>query len=68
MVICNMSIESGAGAGLVAVDDTSFEYVRGRPYTPKGGLWEQAVAAWADPRSDEDASVTEGQRVASEQR
>jgi len=55
MSICNMSIEAGARAGLVAVDDTTLEYVRGRPYAPEGGLWEQAVAAWADLHSDEDA-------------
>ncbi|MGH8651218.1 MAG: 3-isopropylmalate dehydratase large subunit [Gammaproteobacteria bacterium] len=55
MSICNMSIEAGARAGLVAVDDSTLEYVRGRPYAPEGGLWEQAAAAWADLHSDEDA-------------
>ncbi len=55
MSICNMSIEAGARAGLVAVDDSTLEYVRGRLYAPEGGLWEQAVAAWADLHSDEDA-------------
>ncbi len=55
MSLCNMSIEAGARAGLVAVDDSTLEYVHGRPYAPEGGLWEQAVAAWADLHSDEDA-------------
>ncbi len=55
MTVCNMSIEAGARAGLIAVDDTTIEYVRGRPFAPKGKLWEQAVAAWADLHSDADA-------------
>ncbi len=55
MSLCNMSIEAGARTGLVAVDDTTLEYVRGRPYAPEGGLWEQAVAAWVDLHSDEEA-------------
>ncbi|MFQ6022710.1 MAG: 3-isopropylmalate dehydratase large subunit [Acidiferrobacterales bacterium] len=55
MTVCNMSIEGGARAGLIAVDDKTIEYVRGRPFAPKGKLWEQAVAAWQDLRSDDDA-------------
>jgi 3-isopropylmalate/(R)-2-methylmalate dehydratase large subunit len=55
MTVCNMSIEAGARAGLIGVDQTTVEYVRGRPFTPKGKLWEQAVAAWQDLRSDADA-------------
>ncbi len=55
MTVCNMSIEAGARAGLVAVDDTTIEYVRGRPYAPSGRLWEQAVSAWGDLKSDPDA-------------
>ncbi|MFQ5994235.1 MAG: 3-isopropylmalate dehydratase large subunit [Acidiferrobacterales bacterium] len=55
MTVCNMSIEGGARAGLIAVDETTIEYLRGRPFAPKGKLWEQAVVAWADLRSDEDA-------------
>ncbi|MHA7815265.1 MAG: 3-isopropylmalate dehydratase large subunit [Pseudohaliea sp.] len=55
MTLCNMSIEAGARVGLIAVDDTTIEYVRGRPYAPTGELWEKAVAAWRDLHSDADA-------------
>ena len=47
MTICNMSIEGGARAGLIAPDDTTFEYMTGRPYAPKGADWDAAVAAGA---------------------
>src|SRR5258705_1469164 len=46
MTVCNMAIESGARAGLVAPDETTFEYVKRRAYAPKGGAWEQALAYW----------------------
>ncbi len=52
MTLCNMAIEAGARAGMVAVDDKTIEYVRGRPYAPKGDLWERAVAAWRELHSD----------------
>jgi 3-isopropylmalate/(R)-2-methylmalate dehydratase large subunit len=52
MTLCNMAIEAGARAGMVAVDDTTIEYLRGRPYAPSGAMWERAVAAWRDLRSD----------------
>lgn len=55
MSICNMAIEAGARAGLVAADATTIEYVRGRPYAPKGEQWDRAVAAWSDLHSDADA-------------
>ncbi len=55
MTICNMAIEAGARAGLVAVDEKTIEYVKGRPYAPEGEMWEQAVAAWKDLKSDADA-------------
>lgn len=55
MTICNMAIEAGARAGLIAVDDTTIEYLQGRPLAPKGELWEQAVAAWQTLHSDPDA-------------
>ena len=55
MTICNMAIEAGARAGMVAVDDQTIGYVKGRPYAPAGALWERAVAAWADLHSDADA-------------
>ena len=46
MTVCNMSIEAGARAGLIAPDDTTFAYVEGRPYAPKGADWERALDAW----------------------
>jgi 3-isopropylmalate/(R)-2-methylmalate dehydratase large subunit len=55
MTLCNMAIEAGARAGMVAVDDTTIEYLGGRPFAPKGELWEQAAAHWRTLRSDEDA-------------
>ncbi|MFV8816634.1 3-isopropylmalate dehydratase large subunit [Haliea sp. E17] len=55
MTLCNMSIEAGARMGMVAVDDTTIEYVKGRPYAPKGEQWELAVTAWRELHSDDDA-------------
>ncbi|MCX7692084.1 3-isopropylmalate dehydratase large subunit [Tepidimonas taiwanensis] len=55
MTVCNMAIEAGARAGLVAVDDKTIEYVRGRPLAPTGVEWEQAVAYWRTLHSDPDA-------------
>ena len=55
MTVCNMSIEAGARAGLIAVDQTTIDYVKGRPFSPTGKLWEQAVVAWQDLKSDQDA-------------
>src|SRR5690554_5314465 len=55
MTVCNMSIEAGARAGMVAVDEKTIDYVKGRPFSPKGEQWEQAVAAWQDLKSDEGA-------------
>jgi len=55
MTLCNMAIEAGARAGMIAVDDTTIEYVRGRPFAPKGKLWDRAVAYWRTLKSDEDA-------------
>jgi len=52
MTVCNMAIEAGARAGMVAVDDTTIEYLRGRPWAPRGELWERAVAAWRTLHSD----------------
>lgn len=56
MTICNMSIEGGARAGLVAPDDTTFEYIAGREFAPKGEAWELAVAKWRALPSDEGAT------------
>ncbi|PTY36427.1 3-isopropylmalate dehydratase large subunit [Saccharospirillum sp. MSK14-1] len=55
MTVCNMAIEAGARAGMVAVDDTTIDYFEGRPFSPKGAIWDQAVAAWRDLVSDDDA-------------
>jgi len=55
MTVCNMSIEAGARAGMVAVDDKTIEYVRGRPFAPSGAMWEKAVAYWRTLKSDEGA-------------
>jgi len=55
MTVCNMAIEAGARAGMVAVDDRTIDYVRGRPFAPEGAVWEQAVAYWRTLRSDPDA-------------
>ncbi|EHI10750.1 isopropylmalate isomerase large subunit [Mycolicibacterium thermoresistibile ATCC 19527] len=55
MTICNMSIEAGARAGMIAPDETTFEYLRGRPHAPKGADWDAAVAAWRQLRTDEGA-------------
>ncbi len=52
MTVCNMAIEAGARAGLVAVDERTLEYVRGRPFAPRGVEWEQAVAHWRTLHSD----------------
>jgi len=58
MTICNMSIEAGARVGLVAADEKTVEYVKGRPFAPTGAQWDQAVEAWKDLVSDADASST----------
>jgi 3-isopropylmalate/(R)-2-methylmalate dehydratase large subunit len=62
MTICNMSIEAGARAGLIAPDETTFQYVQGRPMAPKAGAFEQAVAYWrtlpSDPGARYDTDVT----------
>jgi 3-isopropylmalate/(R)-2-methylmalate dehydratase large subunit len=52
MTVCNMAIEAGARAGMVAVDDTTIEYLKGRPFAPTGIAWERAVAHWRTLRSD----------------
>jgi len=55
MTVCNMSIEAGAKAGLIAPDDTTFAYLEGRPHAPKGQAWEDALASWRELYSDEGA-------------
>jgi 3-isopropylmalate/(R)-2-methylmalate dehydratase large subunit len=55
MTLCNMSIEAGARAGMVAPDETTFSYIRGRPFAPAGNEWEEGVGRWRNLRSDSDA-------------
>ncbi|MEO6791336.1 MAG: 3-isopropylmalate dehydratase large subunit [Ornithinibacter sp.] len=55
MTVCNMSIEAGARAGMVAPDETTFDYLRGRDHAPSGAEWDAAVASWSELRTDEGA-------------
>ncbi len=55
MTICNMSIEAGARAGMIAPDETTFDYLKGRPHAPEGADWDAAVEYWSTLRSDDDA-------------
>lgn len=55
MTICNMSIEAGARAGMIAPDETTFEYLKGRPHAPEGEMWDKAVAYWRTLKTDDDA-------------
>ncbi len=55
MTVCNMSIEAGARAGMIAPDDTTFEYLQGRPRVPQGAEWDNALARWRELSSDDDA-------------
>ena len=59
MTVCNMAIEAGARAGMVAVDTKTIEYFKGRPFAPKGEMWDAAAAAWSDLHSDEGAHFDE---------
>jgi len=56
MTVCNMAIEAGARAGMIAVDDKTVEYFRGRPYAPKGGMWDKAAKVWREFKSDTGAT------------
>ncbi|ACJ28965.1 3-isopropylmalate dehydratase large subunit [Shewanella piezotolerans WP3] len=56
MTVCNMAIEMGAKAGMIAPDATTAEYLKGREFAPKGDNWQQAIAAWAELKSDADAT------------
>jgi len=55
MTLCNMAIEAGARAGMIAVDDTTIDYLKGRPFAPQGAAWDQAVAYWRTLHSDDGA-------------
>ncbi len=56
MTVCNMSIEGGARAGLIAPDDTTYEYLAGRPFAPKGAEWDRAVSSWRQLPTDDGAA------------
>jgi 3-isopropylmalate/(R)-2-methylmalate dehydratase large subunit len=56
MTVCNMSIEAGAKAGMIAPDQTTFDYLRGRPHAPSGAAWDEAVALWETLATDPDAT------------
>jgi 3-isopropylmalate/(R)-2-methylmalate dehydratase large subunit len=63
MTLCNMSIEAGARAGMVAPDDTTFDYLRGRPHAPAGEQWDAAVDGWRRLRTDDDATFDRVVRI-----
>ena len=56
MTICNMAIEGGSRAGMIAVDETTIDYIKGRPFAPRGDLWERATTYWRTLKSDEGAA------------
>jgi 3-isopropylmalate/(R)-2-methylmalate dehydratase large subunit len=55
MTLCNMAVEAGGRTGIIAPDDTTFEYLKGRPFAPAGAAWDEAVARWRELRTDEGA-------------
>jgi len=63
MTVCNMSIEGGARAGMIAPDDTTFAYLEGRPYAPSGALWEQALDDWRSLATDPGATFDRTVRI-----
>ena len=58
MTLCNMTIEAGARAGLIAPDETTFDYLKGRPVAPKGAAWDMALAYWKTLPTDDGATST----------
>ncbi|MEI8384746.1 MAG: 3-isopropylmalate dehydratase large subunit [Nitrosomonadaceae bacterium] len=67
MTLCNMAIEGGARAGMIAVDDTTIDYIRGRPFAPRGDLWERATTYWRTLKSDEGATFDRVVTLAADQ-
>src|ERR671931_1342598 len=63
MTVCNMSIEGGARAGMIAPDDTTFAYLKGRPMAPSGGRWDEAVAWWRSMVTDADTAFDREVRI-----
>ena len=66
MTICNMSIEMGARGGLIAPDETTFDYIKGRTFAPKGEEWEKKLAYWKTLQTDQDATFDEEQHIRAE--
>lgn len=64
MTVCNMAIEAGARAGIIAVDQKTIDYFKGRPYAPRGSVWDRAAAAWQSLHSDDDAVFDSEVRIA----
>jgi 3-isopropylmalate/(R)-2-methylmalate dehydratase large subunit len=67
MTVCNMSIEAGARAGMIAPDDHTFDYLAGRPRAPQGADWERAVARWRTLKSDDDAAFDKSVTISADQ-
>ncbi|MFD5829005.1 3-isopropylmalate dehydratase large subunit [Lentzea sp. NPDC060358] len=63
MTVCNMSIEAGARAGMIAPDDVTFDYIKGRPHAPSGADWDAAVSYWKTLRTDDDAEFDAEVRI-----
>ncbi len=66
MTVCNMSIEAGARAGMIAPDDTTFEYLEGRPMAPHGEQWDAAIARWRQLRTDDDARFDKSIKISAD--
>ncbi len=67
MTLCNMAIEGGARAGMIAVDDITIDYIQGRPFAPRGDLWEKATTYWRTLKSDEGATFDHVVTLAADQ-
>src|SRR5206468_7075514 len=63
MTVCNMSIEAGARAGMIAPDERTFAFVEGRPFAPRGAQWEQALESWRGLVTDSDARFDKEMRI-----
>src|SRR5246127_3520151 len=63
MTVCNMSIEGGARAGMIAPDETTLAFLEGRPAAPRGAAWDEAVVAWRELRTDPGASFDRAVRM-----
>ena len=68
LTVCNLSIELGAKIGMVAPDEKTYDYLKGRRHAPKGALWDQALAHWKTLPSDADAKIRQGARASTARR